>query len=468
MTYMAGANKHKMEDPSVFLNCNKTTADGFLPLSPVGESAQRAHAFFVAHPDRGVPYVPVALMINLFHGMGLGWWNIQHRNTSAYSGSRSDWITIPGQPFGPYGMSPTLPFTDGDNFTSLLFNMIWPESLPMNIGNNAHDESKRLVPSKYPDMFDVLVDVPVDNLGQPGYSYNLFGCSTCGGYRVIVLTGDIDFSASNAAEPSLQGETGVADALYSWVDRGGVLVLTAPVLLAPGNHLGEAPWHGLNMSFGPLATVAVIAVEAGDGTTVKAVDHREVEVFSPPSRPPATGSTNATKVLLSLATADKQRVPAVTATTIGSGKVVVIHQPKAADLDVLGVLDWTLDTVTDGVTPFTFTGGEIQTLLNRRETGWNITLVNNLGVTKLCGINAAAGQQHRPNHCSPDIVDPSKARKITVALKPDHARLLGNLSSTGAVEHVTGAALEVVGNTVTVVVPSGAVRVIGVEHVRAP
>jgi alpha-galactosidase len=468
MTYMAGASKHKMEDPSLFLSNNKSTAEGLLPLSPVGESAQRTHEFFAAHPDRGKPYVPVAIMINLFHGMGLGWWNIQHRNKSTYNGSRSDWITIPGQPFGPFGMSPALPFTEGDNYTSLLMNTIWPEALPMNLGNNAHDESKRLVGSKYPELWDVLIDVPVDNLGQPDYSYNLYGCSSCGGYRVIMLAGDIDFSASNAAEPSAEGVLGVNEALYHWVNRGGVLVMTAPVLLALGNNFSAAPWHNLNMTFGPRATVAVTGVwEEANRALVKDVPERMVEVYTPASLPPAARGTNTTAVLLSVVTADKRRLPAVTATRIGSGKVVVVHQPKAPDLDVLGVLDWALDDVTDGVTPFTFTGGEVQTLLNRRETGWNITIINNLGVTKLCGINSAVGQQHRPNHCSPDIVDLTKAQTITVTLKPEHATLLGKLSGVGAMEHVTGTALKVVGgNSVTVEVPSGAVRIIGVEHVR--
>lgn len=35
-----------------------------------------------------------------------------------------------------------------------------------------------------------------------GWDYNLLGCTTCGGYRVVVLSGDINFNASDAAEPS--------------------------------------------------------------------------------------------------------------------------------------------------------------------------------------------------------------------------------------------------------------------------
>jgi hypothetical protein len=62
------------------------------------------------------------------------------------------------------------------------------------------------------------------------------------------------------------------------------------------------------------------------------------------------------------------------------------------------------------------------------------------------------------------MVDPSQAQTITVTLKPEHARLLGNLTGD-AMEHVTGTPIAVVANSFKVVVPSGAVRIIGVEHV---
>jgi hypothetical protein len=47
-------------------------------------------------------------------------------------------------------MSPTLPFTEGDNFSSLLLNTIWPEALPMNLGKN---KVRKLVApfSQFPD-----------------------------------------------------------------------------------------------------------------------------------------------------------------------------------------------------------------------------------------------------------------------------------------------------------------------------
>jgi hypothetical protein len=456
LTYMSGANRHKMEDPSLFLNNNETTLDGYLPLSPIGESAQRTHKFFVEHPDRGTPYVPIAIMIPSAHGWGIGYWNIQHAHGRVMdSGSRTSWEQIPGQPYGPYGLAPRLPYTDGDNFTNLLFEAIWPESLPMNIGTNPHNESKRLVSSKYAEMWDVLIDLPVSTLGPPDWSFNLLGCTTCGGYRVVVLTGDIDFNESDAAEPGQHGTLGVRDALWSWVNRGGVLVMTAPVLLAPGNNFSVAPFHGLNLTFGSPASVPVTGVRTARGSMLRQLNCT-VKAFSP-----TLAAGNATTTLLSLVSTDGGLLPAVTSTAVGNGKVLVIHQPSAVDLDTLGILDWLLDSVTEDVNPFSLSGGSIQSLLNRRATGWNVTLINNLGVTKLCGVNNGAV----PEHCGPDIIDPSKAQTITVTLKPEHARLLGNLS-VDATEHVTGNALQVVQNSVTVTVPSGEVRVLGLEHMQ--
>jgi hypothetical protein len=270
-----------------------------------------------------------------------------------------------------------------------------------------------------------------------------------------VLAGDIDFNESDAAEPSQHGTLGVRDALWSWVNRGGVLVMTAPVLLAPGNNFSVAPFHGLNLTFGSPASVLVSSVRTASGSILRQLNHT-VKAFVPTS---AAG--NATTTLVSLVLKDGGLLPAVTSTAVGNGKVLVVHQPSASDLDTLGILDWLLDSISDGVNPFSLSGGSIQSLLNRRATGWNVTLINNLGVTKLCGINNGAV----PKHCSPDIIDPTKAQTITVTLKPEHARILGNLS-VNAIEHVTGTKLKVVQNSVTVIVPSGSVRVIGLEHLE--
>ena len=391
LSYMSGANKHLIEDPSTFLDNNETTPDGFLPLSPVGQSVQRTHAFFTAHPDRGVPYAPIALMLDVMHGMGLGWWNIRFKN-----GSRSEFDAVPGQPTGPFGMAPTLPYTEQDNYTTLFFNSIWPEALPMNVGGNARDESTRLVASKYAEVWDVLMADSVSTLGygQPRYDVGLLGagCVGCGGYRAIFLLGNIDFNLTRTALPPSRGEAPLDQALARYVRGGGVLVLTAPVLFTPGNNFSS--WVGVPRP--ERTTVTVTGTQTADGAWVQrgcagGADACAVQVYQ---SLPARNDT-----ALFLITSDGRRVPAVTSTGVGRGRVIALWPPQAKALDRLGVLDWVLAEVAGGATPFAVSGGRVQMLLNRRRTGWNITIVNNLGVTKTCKVNKG---------CTPDIVDPTQ------------------------------------------------------------
>ena len=131
-----------------------------------------------------------------------------------------------------------------------------------------------------------------------------------------------------------------------------------------------------NLSLGgERISVNVTGLQAADGTpsTGTASNTASVQVFKQPADAartivlpslPGSGNENETVTLLSLVTTDRHQrlLPAVTQTSVGQGSVVVIHPPLAADIDRLGLLDWVLDNVTDGLTPFSFTGGEAQTL----------------------------------------------------------------------------------------------------------
>ena len=460
LSYMSGANKHMVEDPAFFYDNNETAADGFLPLSPVGSSVQTTHAFFAAHPDRGVPYTPVALMLDSMHGMGLGWWNIAFKN-----GSRSVFDAIPGQPNGPFGMAPTLPYTEQDNYTTLFFNTLWPEALPMNVGPNAHDESKRLVPSKYPELWDVLVDdsVSTAGYGEPTFDVSLLGagCPECGGYRAVFLLGNIDFNATRATLPTYDGQVDMSQALHLYASTGGTIVSTAPVVFEPGNNFSSWPEVGDDAANPtPRVQVNVSGTQLPDGTWVRRgcggstqAPSCTFETFEP------FFANTTSAVLLYLVTVEGKRLPAVVSTNVGSGKLVTVVPPVARDLDDVGILDWVLDNVTDAVTPFKVEGGQVQLLLNRRPAGWNITFVNNLGITKECN------WQKTPA-CTPDLVDPTKAQTVKVTLKPEYAELMGVLSGV-AEEHVTSTPVTILGNvSFTVTIPSGAVRIVGVEHVQ--
>jgi len=67
---MAGANVVVAEGGA--LNCFKSQQpgpDGTLSLSTLGEKAAYFYRFTRRHPDRGVPYAPVALLLPFDHGI---------------------------------------------------------------------------------------------------------------------------------------------------------------------------------------------------------------------------------------------------------------------------------------------------------------------------------------------------------------------------------------------------------------
>ncbi len=76
--FMAGAGGLISEAGAVNFFYENTTAEGVFPLSPLGQVGSELYHF--THPPggpevvRGIPYVPVAVVVELDHGMGLGWW----------------------------------------------------------------------------------------------------------------------------------------------------------------------------------------------------------------------------------------------------------------------------------------------------------------------------------------------------------------------------------------------------------
>ena len=72
LSFMGGANYILQEGASINFFASKQAPT---VLSPLGEVAQTYHAFVTAHPDRGAPYVPMAVIVDFYHGLGLGTWN---------------------------------------------------------------------------------------------------------------------------------------------------------------------------------------------------------------------------------------------------------------------------------------------------------------------------------------------------------------------------------------------------------
>jgi hypothetical protein len=148
VSYMGGANVVVAEGGA--LNCFKAQQpgpDGTLPLSTLGQEAARFYRFTRRHPNRGIPYAPIALLLPFDHGI------------------------YPG--FGPKLAWNVFPYAPGDQRVLDALNVFFPGSLgdpeqperaDRQPGNPSwtdpeymHTEALRLVACPYGDIADVLL-----------------------------------------------------------------------------------------------------------------------------------------------------------------------------------------------------------------------------------------------------------------------------------------------------------------------
>jgi hypothetical protein len=164
--------------------------NGAPELSPLGQQHLELRDWFRRHPDRGVMYTPVAIMLDFHHG-----WNMPRH---LY---RGDMYKIWGK----------FPYEKGDYALDGLFRMIWPGYEDCSYLRN---ERGFLTPTPFGDIFDVITNrCPAEVLEQ---------------YTAVMLMGDVEMTPTLAAN------------LTAFVQQGGDLLLTAKQAQAVPNSL-----HGL-------------------------------------------------------------------------------------------------------------------------------------------------------------------------------------------------------------------------------
>lgn len=190
VSYLAGANIVVAEGG--WLNCFKSQtapANEPLPLSALGEKAAQFYRFTRRHPDRGIPYTPVALLLPFDHGIYPGF------------GRKLSWNVFPYAPGDQRILDALNVFFPGS-----LGDRAQPERADRQPGNPAwkdpdymHTEALRLVASPFGDIVDVLVDTAAPEVLRQ--------------YPVLVLAGS--FSSNNQ----------LANRLTRYVAGGGILIL---------------------------------------------------------------------------------------------------------------------------------------------------------------------------------------------------------------------------------------------------
>ncbi|MCC6729642.1 MAG: hypothetical protein IT208_09930 [Chthonomonadales bacterium] len=193
--WMAGASVVVAEGGT--LNCfasQKPGPDGTLPLSTLGRAAATFARFARRHPDRGVPYAPVALLLPVDHGIYPGFGDKLAWNALPYT--RGDQAILDA-------LHALFPGSSGDpaqpeRADRQPLDPTWTDPDYM------HTEALRMVASPHGDIADVLLSSAPEAVLRA--------------YPLTVLAGDYRPSAALAAR------------LGRYVARGGTLVLDRATL----------------------------------------------------------------------------------------------------------------------------------------------------------------------------------------------------------------------------------------------
>uniref|UniRef100_A0A0G4HBR0 Beta-galactosidase trimerisation domain-containing protein n=1 Tax=Chromera velia CCMP2878 TaxID=1169474 RepID=A0A0G4HBR0_9ALVE len=367
--------------------------EDFLELSSLGEIGREFASTTRKSVlgGRGIPFVPVAVLLEQQHGMGLGWWK-------------------EGKSFDLFNL------TEAERSVSLLFESIWPPDsfLREPPPSEEHDERKFMQGSRFGEIFDILT--------PQGLKSN----DILKAYRVLVLAGDFEFPP----ESSLDSQE-LLQLLREFVSDGGVLIVDA--LSAPSWLLEVEEFIGASVQRDPETCVKLSASRLKGGReeakTIREMEvPQDVEVFD-------VGSLKTqTRPLISVEGTVIGGEGSASSRLSVEHPVVLLNSPSDHPTDSLSPLRGSVVTLLSCSTedsrklslwesvlqmvleeaqllPFDVLDsesgasvvGSVQMMVNVHPEGFGVALVNNEGVTKDPG--AAA------------VEDLGKAREVLLRMK---------------------------------------------------
>lgn len=300
-------------------------------LNPLGRITQEFMRFAEKHPDRGTPFTPVAFLLDPAHG-----------------------FEMTDYPHWPFGVSQ---ISRSDRALRELFGTAYYPGLVVE-GEPASGDRQAFVSGVFGDIFDVLVaneDQRPTRTGQNQIhaSQRLpVSPSLLSSYRVVVVGGQIDWSASWIAK------------LQDYVRNGGVVVLNAAQVKGlPGDFLG------IDVSSETFETDRAVCTASGEGTrdlSGQLFRYQKLQL-------------RGARVLI----AAPDGTPLVTINKVGKGTVVFNAVPDflGEDERMTPFAAHMLEHVFAGLLPVSVTG-DVEYLVNRNARGWVVTLINNNGVIK--------------------------------------------------------------------------------------
>lgn len=379
ISFMAGGNVHHLEAANVnWFNGETKDANGNFFLSPLGNIGKDFYdATQRIGNGRGIPYTPYAIVLDSLHGIN------QYPTAWLGAPQYKDTTNTIWEWFDP------LP---GDLMSRSLFNTIWPGSF-QNSPNDDNEQNNFLTASPHGDLFDVFTeDVSLAVLQK---------------YPVIYLSGNI-----------VPGTT-FAGTLQSYVSGGGTLIMNAAQITSAISNTFTGISPGSNATTSPSKLIWA----------------------SGPDTVNYSGSITARGVTLGTATVLMKgklasgNVPLMTKNNYGAGKVIVTLPDYLADQNIIDLL---LKELNKELLPVKIQG-TVEYLVNKTTNGWNITVINNKGVSKVFN--------------SPAVIDNAQQQTVTVTYA-ESGYSIGSVTELRGQQAVTFS-----GNTFQDVVAPGEVKV---------
>jgi hypothetical protein len=298
-------------------------------LNPLGRITDEFMRFAEKHPDRGTPYTPIAFLLDPAHG-----------------------FEMTDYPQWPFELSQ---INRSDRALRELFGAAYYPGAVVE-GEPASADRQAFVSSVFGDVFDVIVaqgnrnavKVPASTgLTQPSSAADAINA-----YRAVIVGGNLDWTS------------GWAQRLGEYVRRGGVVVVNAAQVKGLPAELLGVKLAGSTSE----ADSAHCLVKGEPAQDLAGQMFRYERVTS-------AGA----EVMIEAPNGD----PLVTVNKLGRGKLVFCSLPDLLGEDerITPFAAHLLAHVFSDATPV-MVSGDVEHLINRTDSGWVVTLINNNGVFK--------------------------------------------------------------------------------------
>ncbi|SEW55351.1 hypothetical protein [Chitinophaga arvensicola] len=378
LSFMAGANTHHLEAANVnWFSSDSLNASGNFSLSPLGTIGKEFYNVAQRIGDnRGIPYTPYAIVLDSLHGIN------QYPTAWLGAPQYKDTSNVMWQWFDPI---------PGDIMTGNLLNTIWPGSFE-NLPNNDNEQRFYLNATPYGDVADVFTEDVSGSVLQR--------------YPVVWLSGNITVGGSTATT------------LQQYVSGGGTLIINA----AQTGSLGSSFTGVTTGSNSTVYPSKLVWVPRQDTVTWNG----SISVHS--------ASLYGATALIKAAYSGGETTLA-TVKTYGNGRVIVTLSDYLQEPAVNALF---LKELNKELMPVTVTGN-VEYLVNRCSDGWNITVINNNGVSK--------------TSTTPTVIDGGQQQTVNITYT------LPNSQLTGVQELISQQGVSYTGNSWQDVIGAGDVKI---------